>query len=309
MIVILGPTASGKTSLACGVAARFNGEILSADSRQVYQGLDLGTGKDLHEYQNFNPPVISHLIDLVKPGFEYNVFHFQQDFLNAYNWVVSKGKLPVLTGGTGLYLESILKGYRLKEVPENQQFRKELDQLSDRELANLLIQKKKLHNTTDLLDRNRTIRALEIEQFLQDNPENLPNWPHINQVVFGIQWDRAELKRRITERLLQRLEQGLLEEVQGLLREGVSAEQLKFYGLEYRFLTMHLLGELNFNDMFQKLNSGIHAFAKRQMTWFRKMERNGTTIHWLEGPWDLKRKIEEVELILAKTNRGSNQFP
>lgn len=282
LVVVLGPTASGKTRLGVRLAEALDGEILSADSRQVYRGLDLGAGKDLAEYGN----IPYHLIDVVDPGEEFNVFEYQRLFIAAFEDVRARGKVPVLVGGTGLYLDAVLKGYRLVTVPENAPLRAELETLSHECLVERLKNAAhRLHNTTDLVDKGRLVRAIEIAEFEQDHePEP---FPELHPVIFGISFDRETLRRRITDRLRERLSAGLVEEVAGLLRKGVSHETLDFFGLEYRFVARHLRGELGRNDMFQKLNSAIHDFAKRQDTWFRRMERNGTRIRWLDGKGDL----------------------
>jgi tRNA dimethylallyltransferase len=278
LLVVLGPTASGKTGLAVQLATRLEGEIISADSRQVYRGMDLGTGKDLAEYG----AIPYHLIDIVDPGYEFNVFEFQRRFGQAFQDITRRGRLALLVGGTGLYLEAALRGYYLPEVPVNQALRSELTNASPAELAERLRRcSTRLHNTTDLLDRQRLIRAIEIAEFQADHPpEPLPT---ITPIICGIRWDRQLLRQRITDRLRARLEQGLVAEVEELVNAGTSWETMEFYGLEYRFVARHLKGELTRNDMFQKLNSAIHDFAKRQETWFRRMERNGTLIHWLNG--------------------------
>jgi tRNA dimethylallyltransferase len=282
LLVILGPTASGKTRVAVQVARARGGEIISADSRQVYRGMDIGTGKDLQEYG----PVPYHLIDIVDPGYEFNVFEFQRRFAKAFSEIRARFRLPLLAGGTGLYLESVLGGYRLIEVPEDFRLRQELAMLSQGDLAFRLQRlNPRLHNTTDLLDRCRLIRAIEIAEF-QRAAEVQPPHPEISPLVFGIKWPRDVLRRRITHRLKERLNHGLTEEVDRLHKRGVSWDALEFYGLEYRFVAQFLKGALNRNDMFQKLNSAIHQFAKRQETWFRRMERRGMLIHWLEGAKD-----------------------
>ncbi len=280
-IVILGPTASGKTRLGVGIAKELGGEIISADSRQVYRGMDIGTGKDLEEYGE----VRYHLIDILDPGEECNVFLFQRLCFTALEMIRSRGRLPVIVGGTGLYLDSVLRGYRMVEVPEDRELRDGLAGASMEQLADrLLAINPRLHNTTDLLDRGRLLRAIEIGEYERTHePEPLPE---IRPVVFGVQWERKLLRERITARLRARLESGLIEEVEQLLQRGVSYEILEFYGLEYRFAARYLKGELNRNDLFQKLNSAIHDFAKRQETWFRRMERQGVDIRWLEGAGD-----------------------
>jgi tRNA dimethylallyltransferase len=278
LLVVLGPTASGKTSLGVQLARLLGGEIISADSRQVYRGMDIGTGKDLEEYGN----IPCHLIDVVDPGYDFNVFEFQRRFLEAFLNIQLRGRLPILVGGTGMYLDAILSGYRLVEVPENPVLRADLRVKSIEELGERLkAANPRPHNTTDLVDRDRLVRAIEIAEFEAENPKE--SFPEIRSVVFGIRWERNRLRQRITERLKERLLNGMIEEVEGLCREGVSFETLEFYGLEYRFVSRFLKGELNRNDMFQKLNSAIHDYAKRQETWFRRMERNGIQINWVEG--------------------------
>lgn len=281
LLVVLGPTASGKTRLGVDLARHLNGEIISADSRQVYRGMDIGTGKDLAEYGDLP----HHLIDILEPGYEFNVFEFQRLFVEAFTDLTARSLLPVLVGGTGLYLESVLKGYRMVQVPENPTLRSELSGKALGELQELLRElNPRLHNTSDLLERDRLVRSIEIASFERDHePEPLPE---IVPLIFGIRWERGELRGRITRRLKERLDHGLIEEVEKLHRDGVTHEILEFYGLEYRFVSQHLRGALGRNDMFQKLNSAIHDFAKRQETWFRRMERNGTVIHWLDGAGD-----------------------
>ena len=278
LLVVLGPTASGKTRLGVQLASLLRGEIISADSRQVYRGMDIGTGKDLGEYGD----VPYHLIDIVDPGYDFNVFEFQRRFLEVFQSIQQRGKLPVMAGGTGMYLDAVLSGYNLVEVPENPALRCDLQGKSLEDLAmRLRAASSRLHNTTDLLDRNRLVRAIEIAEYEAENPGQ--PFPKIMPIVFGIRWERNLLRRRITERLKERLRNGMIEEVEGLCRNGVSFETLEFYGLEYRFVVRFLKGELNRNDMFQKRDSAIHEYAKRQETWFRRMERNGMRIVWLEG--------------------------
>ncbi|BCA80959.1 tRNA (adenosine(37)-N6)-dimethylallyltransferase MiaA [Desulfuromonas sp. AOP6] len=280
LIVILGPTASGKTRLGVEVARALGGEILSADSRQVYTGMDIGTGKDLQEYGE----VPYHLIDLVPPGHEFNVFEFQRRFYQAFVDISERGALPILVGGTGLYLDAVLRGYRLVEVPENPVLRRQLAGFPTEALQQrLLALRPQQHNSTDLEDRDRLIRAIEIAEGELAAAAELPPPPDIRPLIFGVRWPREVLRQRITRRLRERLEQGLIEEVEGLRLAGVPFETLEFYGLEYRFVAQFLQGELRRNDMVQKLNSAIHQFAKRQETWFRRMERQGTAIHWVDG--------------------------
>jgi tRNA dimethylallyltransferase len=281
LLVILGPTASGKTRLGVGAARRLGGEIISADSRQVFRGMDIGTGKDLAEYGE----VPYHLIDIVEAGTEFSVFDFQERFLAAFEEIRDRGKLPVLVGGTGLYLDAALRGYRLVKVSENPVLREELAGLDLAELQQRLLDlRPEQHNTTDLEDLPRLLRAIEIAEG-EKAAAPLP-LPPIEPLVFGIRLERVELRRRITERLKQRLAEGLVEEVAALHEAGIPYAALEYYGLEYRFIAQHLQGQLNRNDMLQKLNSAIHQFAKRQETWFRRMERQGVDIHWLEGAGD-----------------------
>ena len=278
LIVVLGPTASGKTKLAVELARTIGGEILSADSRQVYRGLDLGAGKDLAEYGT----VPYHLIDICNLGDEYNAFRFQRDFWQAYEQVVARGAMPILCGGTGFYLEAVLSGYQFVEVPPNPELRARLASLNlDEMTAELLALKPELHNTTDLLVRARVERALEIAHGEQQSEASRVDYPKPQALVFGIDWPREQLRARIRARLRQRLDEGLIEEVAGLRRQGVSDALLDGLGLEYRFVGQYVRGELNRNDMFQQLASAICQFAKRQDTWFRRMARHGITIHWL----------------------------
>jgi len=280
LLVVLGSTASGKTKLAVELARFLNGEVMSADSRQVYKGLDIGSGKDLDEYQE----IPYHLIDLVEPGYEYNIFEYQRDFISAFDEIVSRNKLPILAGGSALYVDSIIKGYRLIEVPENPTLRAELAQKSHNDLvAHLKRLKPNLHNTTDLIDTSRLIRAIEIAEGESSAHKHNAYFPKLTPFITAIKWDRDTLKKRITQRLKERLTQGLIEEVEQLHQQGVSWNTLHFYGLEYRFVAQYLQGELTKNDMFQKLNSAIHLFSKKQNTWLRRLEKNGTNIHWLDG--------------------------
>jgi tRNA dimethylallyltransferase len=294
MLTILGPTATGKTQLAASVAHQLNGEILSADSRQIYRGMDIGTGKDLADYVVEGRLVPYHLIDLVEAGTQYNVFEFQRAFIHAYQDVRKRGRFPVFCGGSGLYLEAVLKGYRLTQVPSDKARREELSQLSLDELATLLKGYKTVHNSSDTETKNRAIRAIEIEEYLMLHPELDFEFPVIHSLIIGVQYDRETRRERITRRLKQRLEEGLVEEVEGLLAKGLSPEDLTYYGLEYKFLTLYLTGELTKSEMFERLNIAIHQFAKRQMTWFRKMEREGFGIHWLDGFMPMEEKVELI---------------
>ena len=299
LIVILGATATGKTRVGVQVARSLGGEILSADSRQVFRGMDIGTGKDLGEYGG----IPYHLIDVRNPGQEFSVFEFKKAFIETFHAIRSRGRLPILVGGTGLYLESVLLEYQLPEVPEDPALRNELSASSMADLRERLKRTKpELHNTTDLTDRRRLIRALEIAEFTLKIPLPRVDPPELKPFVFGIQWDRQVLRQRITQRLRERIDGGMIAEVKTLLKAGLSYENLDFYGLEYRYAAIYLKGELNRNDMFQKLNSAIHQFAKRQETWFRRMERKGIKIHWVEG------NREPAEAIL-KIVSDSTQVP
>ncbi len=283
LLVILGPTASGKTHLAVQAARRTNSEIISADSRQVYRGLDIGSGKDLDEYGE----IPYHLIDVVDPGYEFSLFDYLKRFRKAFTDIVSREKLPILVGGTGLYLDAVLRGYEMIEVEENLQLRRELEPLDMVELRTRLKKiRPQQHNITDLDDRSRLIRAIEIAEAEECSEKEPLVLPDFTAKVFGVRWPREILRQRITRRLKERLEHGMIEEVKKLHAGGVSWETLDFYGLEYRYVAQYLKGELNRNDLFQKLNSAIHKFAKRQETWFRRMEKNGVPVHWLDGAGD-----------------------
>jgi tRNA dimethylallyltransferase len=282
LLVILGPTASGKTRLGAQLAGLLGGEIISADSRQVFRGMDIGTGKDLHEYGT----VPYHLIDVAPPGSEFNLFEFQRLFLEAREDISRRGRLPVLVGGSGMYLDSVLRGYWLQEVPENPELRRELALIPMEELATRLQSANpNTHNSTDLTERGRLTRAIEIAEFVPQ-PESGNARPELSAVTLGIKWERGALRERITRRLRERLDAGMIEEVQALHASGIAYEQLEYYGLEYRYLARHLKGELSRNDMFQKLKSAIHDFAKKQENWFRRMQSHGTPIHWLDGAGD-----------------------
>lgn len=283
LLTILGPTASGKTRLAVALASELNGEIISADSRQVFRGMDIGSGKDLHEYGD----VPYHLIDILESGAEFSVFAFLRLFHEAFGEIAGRGRLPVLCGGTGLYLDAVLRGYRMLEVPEDPQLRAGLEKLDADALTALLRELRPgQHNTSDLLERSRTIRAIEIARFERGHAGQQEPPPEIRPLTIGIRWERGELRRRITERLRLRLESGMLEEVQRLHEGGVAWDRLDYYGLEYRYIGAYLQGKMNRNDMFQRLNSAIHDFAKRQENWFKKMEKNGVEINWVNGAGD-----------------------
>ena len=294
LITILGPTASGKTPLAAALADKLSTEIISGDSRQVYRRMDLGTGKDLEDYTVEGRPVPYHLIDIVEPGYKYNVFEYQRDFLKAYEEIVDKGKLPILCGGTGMYIESVLKGYRLLPVPENPELRASLEGKSLEELTHILEGYKKLHNSTDVDTAKRAIRAIEIEEYYKQQPPEYREFPSLKSLIVGVDIDRELRREKITRRLKQRLDEGMVDEVRGLLNEGIPAENLIYYGLEYKYLTQYAIGELTYEEMFLQLETAIHQFAKRQMTWFRGMERRGFTIHWLDATLSMEEKTEQI---------------
>ena len=282
IITILGPTASGKTKVAATMAARIDAEIISADSRQVYRRMDLGTGKDLEDYVVDKKNIRYHLIDIAEPGTKYNVYEYQRDFLQAYQDIKARGKNVIVCGGTGLYLESILRSYRLSPVPQNPTLRKELSNKTLEELTDILKQFKTLHNTTDVDTPARAIRAIEIATYYQHTPVDDRPFPTLSSYTIGIEIDRETRRQRISQRLRQRLEEGMVDEVKNLLDEGISPDDLIYYGLEYKYLTLHAIGKLSFDEMFTKLEIAIHQFAKRQMTWFRGMERRGIEIHWMK---------------------------
>lgn len=294
MVTILGPTASGKTEVAVNLALKLGGEIISADSRQIYRGMDLGTGKDLEEYHINGVDVPYHLIDIAEAGYQYNVFEFQRDFLKVYHTIRERGSFPVMCGGSGMYLEAVLKGYRLIQVPVNEKRRAELQLLSLPELTEILKSYKSLNNTSDTENKKRAIRAIEIEEFCRSHPETDLSFPIIKSLIVGVKYDRESRRRRITERLKQRLDNGMIDEVKKLIAHGLNPEDLTYYGLEYKYLTHYITGELNYEDMFNSLNTAIHQFAKRQMTWFRKMERDGFEIRWLDGYMPLGEKTDKI---------------
>ncbi len=298
LITVLGPTAVGKTSFAAHLASELGAEILSADSRQVFRSMDIGTGKDLEDYRIHDHIIPSHLIDIAEPGTEYSVFQFQRDFETAYAPIGSRGNVPILCGGTGLYLESVLLGYDLNHAPENLALRDELALLNDEELVARLLSFRHLHNSTDTLDRERLIRAIEIENHKQIDKNLHGHYDFRGTPVFGLRFERKVQRERITARLIQRLGNGMTEEVRHLLDLGISAERLKMYGLEYKYITLYLEGELNFDQMFLLLNTAIHQFAKRQMTWFRRMENKGITITWLDGEDGLKLNLQKALALL-----------
>jgi tRNA dimethylallyltransferase len=294
LITILGPTATGKTLFAAHIAHLLNGEIISADSRQVYKHMDLGTGKDYNDYIVNGKPIPYHLIDICDPGYKYNVFEYQNDFLKVYNEIKSRGKLPVLCGGTGMYIEAVTKNYKLIAVPKNQELRSKLENKNLEELEEILSRYKKLHNKTDTDTRKRALRAIEIEEYYKNHPDLNASFPEIKSLYIGIGMEREERRRRITERLHKRLKTGMIEEVRRLMDSGLKAEDLIYYGLEYKYITRYLTGTMSYEDMVSKLNIAIHQFAKRQMTWFRKMERKGTRIYWIDGKLPLEQKLSDA---------------
>ncbi len=304
MITILGPTASGKTSLAAALAADLNAEIISADSRQVYRGMDIGTGKDLADYVVDGKTIPYHLIDIAEPGSKYNLFRYQHDFLAAYNGITSRGVQPILCGGTGLYIEAVLKGYHLAPVPENKQLRASLEGKTLEELSTILEDLKRrnnsnMHNRSDVDTVKRAIRAIEIEVFNGDHPEESANIPPIPNIIIGVNIDREERRAKITRRLKQRLEEGMVDEIRSLLDSGIPAEDLIYYGLEYKFVTEYAIGQLTYDEMFEQLEIAIHQFAKRQMTWFRGMERRGFSINWVDAMLPMNEKVAAVKAICA----------
>ena len=295
LISIIGPTACGKTSLAVAVARALGGEILSADSRQVYRGMDIGTGKDISEYGVGAARVPYHLIDIVDAGEKYNLFEFQRDFLNSYNDVIARGAVPVLCGGSGLYVESVLRGYRLIPVPENMELRERLEKYSLEQLTEMLASYKVLHNTTDVDTKKRAIRAIEIEEHYARTPQSEREFPLLTSLIVGLDVEREVRRERISNRLATRLEEGLVDEVRALLDKGILPEQLIYYGLEYKFVTLYLVGAMSYDDMFKGLETAIHQFAKRQMTWFRGMERRGLKINWIDASLSMEEKVETIK--------------
>lgn len=302
LITILGPTASGKTPLAAALAKEVDGEIISADSRQVYRRMDIGTGKDLADYHVVGHSVADiayHLIDICEPGTKYNLFQYQQDFYDAYQDIRARGKHPILCGGTGLYIEAVLKGYKLSPVPQNQALRDSLEGKSLDELTKLLIDLKEkngsnMHNKTDVDSCQRAIRAIEIETYNLEHPTPCRELPPVDSLIIGVNIDREERRKKITRRLKARLDEGMIDEVKGLLTEGIAPDDLIYYGLEYKFVTEYLIGKLSYEEMFQRLEIAIHQFAKRQMTWFRGMERRGFMIHWIDAMLPMEEKVKEI---------------
>lgn len=308
LVTILGPTASGKTTIAAHLAAAVGGEIISADSRQVYRRMDIGTGKDLADYTVGGRQIPYHLIDIAEPGTHYNLFRYQQDFGRAYEDIVARGAQPILCGGTGLYIEAVLKGYRLAVVPENKVLRARLEGKPLAELTEMLVELKhrngrNMHNTTDVDTAKRAIRAIEIETYVERHPEvDVPSddIQPTDSLIVGVSIDREERRRRITERLRKRLDEGMVDEIRALMDSGVPADDLIYYGLEYKYVTEYVIGRTTREEMFRSLEIAIHQFAKRQMTWFRGMERRGLTIHWVDAMLPLEEKVAAIEKLMDK---------
>lgn len=301
LVTVLGPTACGKTTLAVALAHRLHTGVISADSRQVYRSMDLGTGKDLGEYAYQGCQVPYHLIDIVDAGYKYNVFEYQRDFLKVYEALRADSQLPVLCGGTGMYLESVLRGYRLVEVPENKELRESLAAKSLDELTEMLKSYKQLHNTTDVDTCKRAIRAIEIEEYYRTNDANVREFPEIRSLTIGLDISRELRRERISRRLHERLEQGMVDEVRGILATGVAPEDLIYYGLEYKYLTLYIIGELSYEEMVTQLEIAIHQFAKRQMTYFRGMERRGVPIRWIDATLPTEEKVDLIEHLIRQS--------
>ena len=300
LITILGPTASGKTSLAVALAADLNTEIISADSRQIYKRMDIGTGKDLEEYKYEDKEIQYHLFNICEPGYKYNLYEYQRDFNVVFQDLRTREKFPILCGGTGLYIETVLKGYSMPQVPENKELREKLKDKTLTELTSILKTYKTLHNTTDVDSCKRAVRAIEIAEFYRNQqPEERKNKP-LNSFIVGVDIEREARRRKISERLQMRLNSGMVDEVRALLKEGISPDDLIYYGLEYKYLTEYLIGRLSYVEMVSKLEIAIHQFAKRQMTWFRGMERRGFSIFWLDAFLPLDEKIMKIKEQLKK---------
>lgn len=294
LITIIGPTASGKTAFAAALAARLDTEIISGDSRQVYRSMDIGTGKDLADYMVDGKQIPYHLIDICNPGDKYNVFEYQHDFHKAFEEIRKKGKLPILCGGTGMYIESVLRGFKLLDVPQNPALRESLKGKSLAELEQILASYKVLHNKTDVDSAQRAIRAIEIEEFYKTEAPDKREYAPINSLIIGVDIDRELRREKISRRLRARLDEGMVDEVRAILATGVKSEDLIYYGLEYKFLTLYIIGQLTYDEMVSQLEIAIHQFAKRQMTWFRGMERRGLHIHWLDATLPTEEKINNV---------------
>lgn len=294
LITILGPTATGKTTLAAHLANKLGGEVISADSRQIYKGMDIGTGKDLSDFTIGQINVPYHLIDIVNAGYKYNVFEYQRDFISVFNKLISQGKIPVLCGGSGLYIEAILKGYRLLEVPPDEALRAELAKKTHEDLLQQLTSMKTMHNVSEFDTKKRAIRSIEIEMYYEKHKSKNAEFPKINSIQFGIHFERSEQRKRISERLDSRLRNGMVEEIESLLKSGIAADDLIYYGLEYKYITQYLLGQYSYDEMHRFLEIAIHQFLKRQDTWFRRMERNGMKIHWINGHLTTDEKIQYI---------------
>ena len=301
LLFITGPTASGKTSLAVAIAKRVGGEIISADSRQVYRGMEIGTGKDYEDYLTDGIRLPCHLIDIADPGYKYNVFEYQRDFIKVYSSLKERNVFPVVCGGSGMYAESIITGYKMFEVPPDSGLRAELQKKSMEELMKILSTYKNLHNITDLDTKSRVVRAIEIEHFNRNQRKQNSEMPKVDSLIVAVLFDRESRRRRITERLKKRLDAGMIDEVKHLIDKGINTETLIYYGLEYKFITLFLTGKLTYEEMARDLEIAIHQFAKRQMTWFRGMERRGNKINWLDGNLPMEEKVERVlELLTEK---------
>jgi tRNA dimethylallyltransferase len=299
LLVVTGPTASGKTALAAAVAHRIGGEIISADSRQVYRGMNLGTGKDYHDYVVNGSQIPFHLIDIVEPGYKYNVFEYQRDFNKVYSDLKKRLIFPVVCGGSGMYADSIISGYKMFEVPPDSGLRVELEKKSMEELKGILSTYKSLHNTTDIDTKKRIIRAIEIEHSGRNKAKKESEFPKVKALLTGIVFDRDKRRKMISERLIQRLNSGMVDEVKSLIDMGIKTETLIYYGLEYKFITLFLTDKISYNDMVRDLEIAIHQFAKRQMTWFRGMEKRGIKIHWIDGMLPMEDKVETVMALLT----------
>lgn len=305
MITILGPTASGKTTVAAALAERIDGEIISADSRQVYRRMDIGTGKDLADYTVNGKHIPYHLIDIAEPGTKYNLFQYQHDFHEAYTAICNRGKQPILCGGTGLYIEAVLGGYRLSPVPQNPTLREQLAGKSLDELTAMLVELKKrsgsaMHNRTDVDTAQRAIRAIEIETYNIEHPTAERELPPVDSLIVGIDIERNLRREKITRRLKARFDEGMADEIRALIGEGISPDDLIYYGLEYKFITEYVIGKLSFEEMFRQLEIAIHQFAKRQMTWFRGMERRGYTINWIDATMPTEQKVDTILKLITK---------
>ena len=299
LVMVTGPTASGKTSLAVSIAHRLNGEIISADSRQVYRGMDIGTGKDFDDYVIDGFSIPFHLIDIAEPGYKYNVFEYQRDFFKVYKALKDRNVFPVVCGGSGMYVDSIIKGYKMVEVAPDTGLRSRLEKKTIEELTGILAAMKSLHNTTDIDTKKRLIRAIEIEHFSKNRKANKSQMPQINSLVIGIMIEREKRRQRISQRLKQRIEAGMVEEVKRIIDSGVDPEIMIYYGLEYKYITLYLTGNLTYDRMISDLEIAIHQFAKRQMTWFRGMEKKGTKIHWIDGELPMEEKVDQVMSLLS----------